>query len=177
MIQSVSTDCQMHDNALLFLPMPAGVLTHIALNQNEVTCIEIALIGLAERIRCGDVSALFAGDPPARLKAQLCYLSHWINHPTLRAHCRSAQDQPVWWPFTSSELVNWLACVCQSCIDRDAVFIMAACTVGGEAMDSASAEFRTYQHHYQAIVMTHQAVLMEKLAAIQAQGYPLFPTH
>jgi len=172
----------------------SGVLTHVELNYHEVQCIELALIGLAEHIRNNDLPDNPAKPSMNHLKAQLNYLRHWLNQPALRAQLRLEGSNTVLWPFTSSELVDWLLAICQSCITIDAILIAAAdasCYEYAEfsetylenndnyslADEMHYCNFSAFQHYYNDIVTSCQATLVGKLMRIQAQNYPLFPTH
>lgn len=187
------TSLQPATQANVFTFQRQGVLTHVTLNYHEVMCIEIALTGFAEKIRNKDLPTVFKGYRVDRLKAQLRYLQNWFDQPDLRAQLRLDGRNSVHWPFTSSELVNWLLPVCQSCIDEDAVLIVAADAACCEYADYADTylyhenshslidhmeyvSFSSFRDHYSDLVATYQAVLVRKLAAIQSQRYPLFPT-
>ena len=178
------------------IPMqkPLGVITHVELNYHEVQCTELALIGLAERIRNNDLPDNPAKPSMNHLKAQLNYLRHWLNQPALKSQLRLDGSNTALWPVTSSELVDWLLAICQSCINEDAILIAAAdasCYEYAEfsetylenndsyslADDMHYCHFSAFQHYYNDIVTTCQATLVGKLTQIQAQDYPLFPTH
>ncbi len=171
-----------------------GVLTHVELNYHEVQCIELAFIGLAEYLRNNDLPDTLGTSSLSTLKAQLNYLEHWLNQPALRAQLRLDGSNTVLWPVTSSELVDWLLAICQSCINEDAILIAAVDASGYETIqfsettlennDSYSwaddmhyCRFSSFQHYYNAMVIACQAKLVGKLVQIQVQNYPLFPTH
>ncbi|PIQ43264.1 MAG: hypothetical protein COV52_01985 [Gammaproteobacteria bacterium CG11_big_fil_rev_8_21_14_0_20_46_22] len=184
----------------------SGVLTHIELNYHELICIELALIGFEELIHQIDQQGLdvcyrnniipygLMGVSVDHLKAQLRYLKHWANKPALKDQLRYDGKNTVSWSFTSSELVDWLLCVCQSCISIDAILIRTYDSASEEyadfktlylehdedqrytlADDMQYSNISTWQHYYNDIVNTCQLGLVRKLATIKLQDYPLFP--
>jgi hypothetical protein len=171
-----------------------GVLTHVELNHHEFQCIEIALTGLEEMIRNNQVPVDLTDVTLSHLSAQLSYLKHWLDQPELKERLRFDGKNSVLWPCTSSELVDWLLRVCQSCINEDAILIMATNSASCEYADFAAmyledddsdvcsfaddmvySNFSAFQCYYNDIVTTCRLTLIDKLTAIQAQGYPLFP--
>jgi hypothetical protein len=168
-----------------------GVLTHVELNYHEVQCIEIALIGLAEIIRNNTLPDDLTAFSLNHLAAQLNYLRCWLNKPTLKSQLRLDGLNCVLWPFTSSELVDWLIHLCQACISEDAILIIAADATSCEYAqfseiyledresyslvdDMTYQNFSAFQHYYNGIVTDNQAKLVRKLVLIQEQGYPTF---
>ena len=169
-----------------------GVLTHIQLNYDEHQCIELALIGLTEIIRHNDMLSTLTNVSVDHLYTQRRYLMHWLNQPMLTSQLRFDGKNRVWWPFASSELVDWLLWVCQFCINEDAILIAAADAASDEyaewtetvltyldhhslAKHGYDSNFSQFQRYYNGIVARYQTSLIEKLAAIQAQDYPLYP--
>lgn len=174
-----------------------GILTRVKLNYHELICIEIALIGLKDLVCQNWKEAL----PEAlqkftieQLKAQLRYLMDWLNKPMLKEQLRLDGNNTVWWPFTSSELVDWLLNICQSCINSDAIFVKACDSASIEYADFESlcleheeklnypladdmeySAISGWQDHYNYIVNAAETSLVRKLKAIQSQGYPLYP--
>lgn len=179
-------------NKMVPVPDQRGVLTHITLNYHEVVCIELALVGLTENIRNKNLPEALAGFSLAHLSAQLHYLNYWLNQPTLKSQLRLDGKNSVLWPFTSSELVDWLLRICQSCISEGAILIASAEAASCEytefaemyvdGVDSYSladylsySNFSAFQCYYNDIVATCQDTLVRKLTALCGQDYPLFP--
>ncbi len=184
-----------------------GLLTQVRLNYPELVCIELALLGLEDMIRqiaqrgldeyCREntMPDSLIGLSMGHLKARLRYLRRWLDKPAFSRQLRYDGMNTVLWPFTSSELVDWLCQICQSCITRDAILLKAYESASEEFTDVARqfsaydnqqgcslvdelcySNIRGWQDHYSDIANTCQSTLVRKLVAIQQQGYPLFPT-
>lgn len=162
----------------------SGVITHIRLNYYELECIRLALIGLSEGIQSGVLSKSLTDIPLSSLNAKLRYLNHWLHKPKLRSQLRLDGSNSVLWPLTSSELVDWLLLVCQSCINANAILIATFEVIGSEYTaysdiylenEIVSSNFSAFQHYYNDIVAVYQPILIDKLVDIQKQDYPLYP--
>lgn len=174
-----------------------GVLTQVKLNYHELVCIEIALIGLKDIVcqnwkeTLPEALSEFTVD---QLEAQWRYLMDWLNKPVLKEQLRLDGNNTVWWPFASSELVDWLLNVCQSCVNSDAILVKAYESASAEYTDLESlyleheeklnyplmddmqySAISGWQAHFNEIVNATQSSLVRKLKAIQSQGYPLTP--
>lgn len=167
---------------------PNGVLTHLLLNYHEWQCIELALIGFTQHIRYQNMPVSLTGVSIDHLSAQRRYLTHWLYQPALKSQLRLDGNNRVQWPFTSSELVNWLLLICQSCISEEAIFIVAADAAGVEHIEwhdryleelnplfLSNRSFTLFQRYYRDVITTAQPSLIKQLSAIQQQDYPLFP--
>lgn len=169
-----------------------GVVTHVSLNAHDVACIELALQGFAQCIHDQHFPEALAGFDATQLSAQLRYLQCWFNQPALKAQLRLDGSNSVLWPFTSSELVDWLSLVCGSCITKDAILIAAANAARHEYAEFTHmysenvtrysladyleySNFSACQCYYHDIVDSCQGTLLGKLAALKAADYPLFP--
>lgn len=125
-----------------------GVITHVKLNYHELVCIELALIGLKEHIRClncdssdeydrnNHLPKALSNFSASHLAAQLRYIKHWLDQPAYRAQLQLNAANSVLWPIASSEIVDWLLRIGKSCISLDAILI--------KTYESASSEYADF---------------------------------
>ncbi len=163
-----------------------GIVSYIKLNFYEIECIEIALQSFYEKLKQNNLPALLIGLGDHHLQ----YLSAWLNKPMLKNQLRFDGSNSVVWPFTSSELVDWLVLVCAYCVDEDAIFMASAhaascetsaytdiyldhCIPYSEDDDATYQHYSRFRHYYDEIITTYHEKLVKKLFAIQQQNYPL----
>ncbi len=161
-----------------------GVITHIRVNFYEVECIKLALIGFSNGIKNEILPKQLSGIDLNYLKAQLRYLKDWFHNLDQIATLQQDGSNEVLLPFTSSELVDWLLPVCQSCVDNTAVLFASTENFSTEFAPKSSADLvkdvvlaqlRLILKYYYQLAQTYQQKLVDKLIAIQQQDYPLYP--
>lgn len=168
----------------------SGVITHIMLNYHEVQCIEIALIGFEECIRQQVLPEVLSGINANHLFARLSYLRNWLHQSDCKSRLRFDGANSVLWPFTSSELVDWLLPLCEHCITQDALTIVSIEAANYDYADYSNfyleddesysladnmmyCHYRGFRDYYNDIIKSNQATIVDKLKTIQKNGYPL----